>query len=373
MPTVYRGKALEWEYGNRLINFDGVTFAYDYSGHRLKKNDIEYRYDNDGRVIKQSNGLLFLYDNTGVCSFIKASHAYFYRKDAQGNIIAIIDSSGTVVVRYEYDAWGNHKIIGDETLGNLNPFRYRGYYYDTETGLYYLQTRYYDPITGRFISQDSVEYADPETINGLNLYAYCGNNPVMRIDPTGTVFLSALLIGLIIGAVVGAAVGGAVAYKVASDSGATGWELFGWTMLGIFGGAVIGGAIGAAVGAAAPAIGSFLGSSFTFGGFAFAGGQAAAVTVTGAQIAAGAVTLAAGLAVLFSKTNPGMSNKPPVSWTSIDEGLELYEQFKGDSKKAVEHLLNNKFGKGNWGKGAGSDYNALKKWFDRIIRIWSRR
>ena len=92
-------------------------------------------------------------------------------------------------------------------------------------------------------------------------------------------------------------------YKVASDSGATGWELFGWTMLGIFGGAVLGGAIGAAVGAAAPAIGSFLGSSFTFGGFAFAGGQAAAVTVTGAQIAAGAVTLAAGLAVLFSKGN----------------------------------------------------------------------
>ena len=201
MPTVYRGKALEWEYGNRLINFDGVTFAYDYSGHRLKKNDIEYRYDNDGRVIKQSNGLLFLYDNTGVCSFIKASHAYFYRKDAQGNIIAIIDSSGTVVVRYEYDAWGNHKIIGDETLGNLNPFRYRGYYYDTETGLYYLQTRYYDPITGRFISQDSVEYADPETINGLNLYAYCGNNPVMRVDPTGTLFLS-----LLIAALVGAAI-----------------------------------------------------------------------------------------------------------------------------------------------------------------------
>ncbi len=205
------------------------------------------------------------------------------------------------MVRYEYDAWGNHKIIGDETLGNLNPFRYRGYYYDTETGLYYLQTRYYDPITGRFISQDGVEYADPESINDLNLYAYCGNNPVMYVDPTGTIALTALLIGLIIGAIVGAAVGGAVAYKVASDNGATGWELFGWTLLGIFGGAVIGGAIGAAVGAAAPAIGSFLGSSFTLGGFAFAGGQAAAVTVTGAQIAAGGAALAAGLTVLFAR------------------------------------------------------------------------
>ncbi len=68
----------------------------------------------------------------------------------------------------------------------LNPFRYRSYYYDTETELYYLQTRYYDPELGRFISQDSIEYAAPETINGLNLYAYCGNNPVMNIDPTGT-------------------------------------------------------------------------------------------------------------------------------------------------------------------------------------------
>ena len=68
----------------------------------------------------------------------------------------------------------------------MNPFRYRSYYYDTETELYYLQTRYYDPELGRFISQDSIEYADPETINGLNLYAYCGNNPVMNVDPTGT-------------------------------------------------------------------------------------------------------------------------------------------------------------------------------------------
>ena len=71
-------------------------------------------------------------------------------------------------------------------LSELNPFRYRWYFYNIETGLYYLQTRYYDPEVGRFISQDSIEYADPETINGLNLYAYCGNNPVMNVDPTAS-------------------------------------------------------------------------------------------------------------------------------------------------------------------------------------------
>ena len=97
------------------------------------------------------------------------------------------------MVEYYYDAWGNHKVVdekGDEitdqnNIGNLNPFRYRGYYYDTETGLYFLQTRYYDPEVGRFLNRDSVQYADPETINGLNLYAYCLNNPVEYADPTG--------------------------------------------------------------------------------------------------------------------------------------------------------------------------------------------
>ena len=90
------------------------------------------------------------------------------------------------MVQYYYDAWGNHTVSGSNlTLANINPFRYRGYYYDTETGLYFLQTRYYDPEVGRFLNRDAVTYADPETIGGLNLYAYCLNNPVMYSDPTG--------------------------------------------------------------------------------------------------------------------------------------------------------------------------------------------
>ena len=97
------------------------------------------------------------------------------------------------MVRYRYDGWGNHKVMNpdgsknesDTFIGNINPFRYRGYYYDVETGLYYLKTRYYDPETGRFITIDDVSYLAPDTINGLNLYAYCGNNPVMNVDPDG--------------------------------------------------------------------------------------------------------------------------------------------------------------------------------------------
>ena len=108
-----------------------------------------------------------------------------------------LDENGNVVVEYSYDAWedavldGNGQEIGDAAhIGNKNPFRYRSYYFDTETGLYYLKSRYYDPEICRFITIDDISYIDPETINGLNLYAYCGNNPVMFSDPNGTNFLN---------------------------------------------------------------------------------------------------------------------------------------------------------------------------------------
>ncbi len=195
-PTTYCGKTCGWQYGKMLASYNGTLFEYDGLGRRTSKSGITFTYDSDGRLIKQSNGLEFIYDNSGVVGVKYGGVQYFYRKDAQGNIIAILDSNGKVVVKYEYDAWGKHKVVDANGIGVLNPFRYRGYYYDTETGLYYLQTRYYDPELGRFISQDSLEYADPETINGLNLYAYCGNNPVMSVDPSGNAWWNWLIIGI---------------------------------------------------------------------------------------------------------------------------------------------------------------------------------
>jgi RHS repeat-associated protein len=96
-----------------------------------------------------------------------------------------------VKAEYVYDAWGNHVIVkNDDNIGSINPFRYRGYYFDIETGLYYLKARYYDPETGRFINADDIGVFDEtrNDINGLNLYAYCANNPVMLHDPTGQIF-----------------------------------------------------------------------------------------------------------------------------------------------------------------------------------------
>ena len=166
------------------------------------------------------------------------------------------------MVEYKYDAWGDHVIVlsdsSNENLAKANPFRYRGYYYDEETGLYYLKSRYYDPETGRFLNADDISYLDPETINGLNLYAYCGNNPVMNVDPNGTFFslLFALLIGAVVGTVVSVAgtfVGDVVGNLIDHGFDFSSWQFSNWQT---YTGAAIGGFIGGALGVAFP--GSFV-------------------------------------------------------------------------------------------------------------------
>ena len=215
-PTTYRGKTATWAYGRHLTAFDGNTFAYDARGRRTAKNGITFTYDSNGNLIKQSNGLEFLYDHTGVFALKYNGSTYFYRKNAQNDIIALLDTNGATVVKYNYDAWGKCQttVVNSNAteIAELNPFRYRSYYFDTETNLYFLKTRYYDPEIGRFMTIDDISYLDPESINGLNLYAYCGNNPVMGYDPNGTwdwnsfskkVFGIAMGIGLLTIAVAG--------------------------------------------------------------------------------------------------------------------------------------------------------------------------
>ena len=186
-PTTYRGKSATWEYGRRLMGYSGYTFEYDALGKRIQKNGTKFTYDGKGRLIKQSNHLEFFYDDKGVIGIKYNGKNYLYRKNIQGDVLGIIDSDGEEVVTYTYDAWGNHTISGDRLLANYNPFRYRSYYYDIETKLYFLQTRYYDPEVGRFLNSDDPKIATigKKYINGLNLYAYCFNNPVMYIDDGG--------------------------------------------------------------------------------------------------------------------------------------------------------------------------------------------
>lgn len=116
------------------------------------------------------------------------SSEYYFRKNIFGDVIAVYNTAGAELVSYDYDAFGNFIVTetsNSDKKGLLNPFRYRGYYWDSEFNLYYVQSRYYDPEIGRFISPDSIEYINPSEIFGLNLYAYCNNNPIMNVDPTG--------------------------------------------------------------------------------------------------------------------------------------------------------------------------------------------
>ena len=215
-----------------------------------------------------------------------------YRKNLQGDVTHIYTADGALVAQYAYDAWGNCKtLVNVNGIAELNPFRYRSYYLDSETGLYYLQTRYYDPETGRFISADSIEYLDPKTLGGLNLYAYCGNNPVMAVDPEGTAWWHWLVFGAvaivavvlfvvgtimtggvlgIVGSMIaGAALGflGASIGNIVYQAQATGWDFSQIDPLQALRQGGIGAAIGAITGFCSGVLGSlgeFIGNCFAY-------------------------------------------------------------------------------------------------------------
>ena len=195
-PKSYRGSELTWEKGRRLTSIkegpEEVTFGYDVFGQRNKKTaggeTTNYIYEN-GKLLRQITGsevMTFIYGSEGIIGFKLGTSRYLYRKNVFGDVEEIYDESGTLVGKYSYTAFGECEIETDANgIATKNPFRYRGYYYDAETGLYYLKTRYYDPETGRFITIDDISYLAPDTINGLNLYAYCGNNPILYVDYNG--------------------------------------------------------------------------------------------------------------------------------------------------------------------------------------------
>jgi len=182
-----------------MTNTDGttITYKYDVDGIRTSKtvNGVTTKYTTiNGKITSQSDGinsLYFYYDSNDEPFSVDINGTnYIYVKNVQGDIIAITDVSGTIVVRYTYDAWGNATSITGSlasTIGQLNPMRYRGYYYDAETGYYYLQSRYYEPAMGRFINSDdsNILFLTGNQILGGNLFLYCYNNPVMHSDPTG--------------------------------------------------------------------------------------------------------------------------------------------------------------------------------------------
>ncbi len=130
--------------------------------------------------------MTFIYGVEGVIGFMNNGISYLYRKNLFGDVTEIYNETRELVGKYSYTAFGECTIEVDEQgIATKNPIRYRSYYYDEEINLYYLKTRYYDPEIGRFMTIDDIQYISADTINGLNLYAYCANNPVMRTDSQG--------------------------------------------------------------------------------------------------------------------------------------------------------------------------------------------
>ena len=210
-PLTYRnGMSFTWN-GRQMatanLNGTAVTYKYDADGLRSYKKVgttvHEYEYVGGQLVYEKRGDLKFYYryNAMGELASIKridsngTEYTVYAVTNTRGDIEELWLASGTMVARYVYDTWGNTiGILDDEgdpitdtsSIAVQNPFRYRSYYYDAESGLYYLQSRYYDPVTGRFVNADSL--VNTTDVLGFNMYAYCANNPVIRKDTGGNLF-----------------------------------------------------------------------------------------------------------------------------------------------------------------------------------------
>ena len=256
-PTLLRGVPLTWGEGRRLkkvsLSWGTVDFAYDSDGKRVKKisGNTETKYYYNGSILSGlvrttagSTGttkttVQFVYDAEGKPFLLRFNGKtdYFYLYNGLGDVVGLVDSSNQVVVRYQYNSWGKVTSTQDTSgvsLATLNPFRYRKYVYDPETGLYCLGSRYYDPEVGRFVNADDTDviFAKPQELGSKNLYAYCDNNPVAREDYAGE-----FPIPCIVGAVVGAVVSG-FSYVLSSGGEIDGVELAKSCLVGAVSGAL---------------------------------------------------------------------------------------------------------------------------------------
>ena len=281
-PTLYQNNVLVWEKGRQLKSYgDIASYTYNASGIRTGKTvgtkTTEFFLDGTkilaqkdivsaGENTTTETLMQFIYGVDGIIGFTLNNTNYYYKKNLQGDIIGIYDNNLQLITKYTYDAWGNHKISYldndifvdfnpansyNETNTSLyvalkNPFRYRSYYYDTETGLYYLNSRYYDPEIGRFINIDDIEILDTtkDFANGINLYAYCLNNPVNDTDSNGNLsWWQWLLVGI------GAVFVVAATAVLTVASGGTALGVIGTIAVGAAKGALIGAAVGTTLGA----------------------------------------------------------------------------------------------------------------------------
>jgi len=280
-PVAYRGHTMTWEKGRQLKAFHNsdsdtdFSYTYNASGIRTSKTgqntrsvylldgskilqEVRQELDECGLVVSHKT-LTPLYDNEeSVCGIEYDGETYFFQKNLQGDVIGIVSSASETVAKYTYDAWGKCTVDPSSSIiGTVNPYRYRGYYYDTETGLYYVSSRYYDPEIGRFLNSDDPMFLGATgNIASYNLFAYCENNPVNYKDPSGYGPF-----GTIIGGILGFGLGALLVPRVADLLKLKGWgrKVFIWAgvaaLTGL--GAYVGNYVGEAIFAAYKAGGAF--------------------------------------------------------------------------------------------------------------------
>ena len=345
---------LSWEDGRRLssttVNFVTTDYKYNLDGVRTQKGDIQYIVDGT-RILAEKRSdrtIYYIYDESGSpVGFTQklasgAVEAFYYVKNLQGDITELLDYKLDTVAVYSYNAWGEilsvtdssgNEITDESHIANINPIRYRGYYYDTETGFYYCGSRYYNPVFCRWINADDtgVLQEDQDNILQYNLYAYCFNNPVNMVDDDG--YLPKWITKVAIG--VGSILVGATVVAATAATGGVATAFVGAALAGVKA-AAISGTIGAVVGAGTSAVsyrvsnGSWSGSgkatlNGAINGFS-SGFMSGGIMSAGSQIVSSGFTVAAKISV--------NSGKP------VSRGIELSKNIKVLSPDKLYHKTN---------------------------------
>ena len=291
----------------------------------------------------------FVYDESGKPFALKYStngtsfQTYYYVLNLQGDVVKLIHYipgfEYESVATYEYDAWGN--VSGSGKLAEINPLRYRGYYYDNETGFYYLQSRYYDPANRRFINADTYSSTDPGDAIGCNMFAYCGNNPVMRNDYSGDAWWHWVVATV---AVVGLAVASVVTCGGAAAAAMTATALISGTCTTVPAAATI--ITGAALGAGVAYAGSVVSAASSVKSteeFAEYGKSALISTVAGAVVGAvaGAINAATSCFVAGTPVLTEDGDKP-IEDVTVGDYVWAWDEATGTTelKQVVETYVN---------------------------------
>ena len=219
------GMLIGYTQSDTYTDWAGAQYTNVYSREMTRDGDrilTEKVTSIDGALLTNDvKNVKYMYDAKGASGMIVDGTKYYFRKNIFGDVVEIYNESGAKCAEYAYDAWGTcYTTLDTNGVGSLNPFRYRGYYFVSRIGLYYLTTRFYDYTTGRFINADvpSICFDDGLTLpEGCNLYSYCRNNPISYVDPTGHFAIS-----LLVGAVVAFGIG--VGMSVVGQGLQYGWD-----------------------------------------------------------------------------------------------------------------------------------------------------